>query len=133
VTTWRHFKPKTVKAWDIEALAARDREPTTEHNAVSILGPISAPWRRREKCLPSEAQVGDFAMLDGRAHRITAIVPGWRSSRPRYELQDVACPDMPRHRVAWSEIEKLARATDSGELANLPAKDRGDRSNRPIA
>ncbi len=99
----------------------------------SILRPEIGPWLRRCDCPPSWAQVGDFALLDGRAHRITAILPGWRSSRPRYELQDVACPEMPRHRVAWSEIEKLARATDSGELPNLPAKDRGDRPDRPIA
>jgi|SRR6185503_17657138 len=80
---------------------------------TSILGPLPGRWLRREKCSPQDARIGDFALLDGRAHRITAIVPGWRSSRPRYELQDVACPDMPRHRVAWSEIEKLARATEA--------------------
>lgn len=57
-------------------MAAGDRKSQTEHNAISIVGPISAPWRRLRDCKPEEAQVGDLALLDGRVHRITAILPG---------------------------------------------------------
>lgn len=100
---------------------------------TSIVRPEIGPWRRRCDCPPDWAQVGDFALLDGRAHRIAAILPGWRSSRPRYELQDVACPDMPRHRVAWSEITRLARADESRELADLTPEGRGNRPDGTVA
>lgn len=105
MTTWRHFHPKLVKAWNVEALAQG-----TEHNAVSILRTQIARWKRRADCLPSEAHVGDFALLDGRACEITALLPPGRSAA-RFELQDCRYPDMPRHRVAWSEIKAVAKAT----------------------
>ena len=80
------------------------------HSQDSILGPLPARWLNRGAYPSERARVGDFAILDGRAHRITAIRPGFRSSRPKFELQDLACPDMPRHLVAWSEISRFARA-----------------------
>jgi len=86
----------------------------------SIPRPFSARWRDRVQCPPVSLRVGDFALLGGRVHQITAILPGFRSSRPKFELQDLACPDMPRHRVAWSEIKRFARAEDLSEAHEAP-------------
>jgi len=99
----------------------RPSVPKSGHSQDSILGPLPGPWRDRASCSPEEARIGDFAYLDGRTHRITAIVAGFRSSRPKFELQDVAYPDMPRHLVAWSEISRFARATRDPASREEPA------------